>query len=57
MNLDLLSLTSVCATIQGEEVHGKVMNLEFKISLLETYAYVGNKLKKNNRPNKGNDHI
>jgi hypothetical protein len=39
MNLDLLSLTSVCAIIQGEEVHGKVMNLEFKISLLETYAY------------------
>ena len=32
MNLDLLSLTSVYATIQREEVRRKVMNIEPKIT-------------------------
>jgi hypothetical protein len=33
MNLDLPSLTNVCASIQREEAHRKVMNPKSKISL------------------------
>ena len=53
MNPDLPSLTSVCATIQREEVRTKVMNSDSKNSLSESRAYVVNRSMNNDRPFKG----
>ncbi|CAL2246050.1 unnamed protein product [Prunus armeniaca] len=56
MNSELPSFTSVCATIQREEVRRKVMNIETKTNIYETRAYLSNhkhteeKVYKGNRP-------
>ncbi|XP_068309694.1 uncharacterized protein [Pyrus communis] len=42
MNSDLLSFSSICATIQREEVHKRVMNMEVKTNMLEARAYASN---------------
>ncbi|KAM1122460.1 hypothetical protein ACFX19_004061 [Malus domestica] len=42
MNVDLPSFSSICATIQREEIRRKVMNMEVKSNLLETRAYASN---------------
>lgn len=53
MNLDLLSFTSVYATIQREEVRKKVMNIKPKVTLSETCAYILNRQIKNGKAYKG----
>jgi len=53
MNLDLLSLISVYATIQREEVCRKVMNIKTKITLSETCAYILNRQIKNGKAYEG----
>ncbi|KAB2631005.1 hypothetical protein D8674_008524 [Pyrus ussuriensis x Pyrus communis] len=45
MNPELLSFTSVCATIQREEVRRKVMNTGIKTSVTEAKAYLANERK------------
>ncbi|CAN6695474.1 unnamed protein product [Malus baccata var. baccata] len=42
MNANLPSFSSICATIQREEVRRKVMNMEVKSNLPETKAYASN---------------